>query len=272
VVLDRRSHLTLGPDGDGVGCRQIVDQVADHVAAALSKKYPSATVSIPGKRAILVEFHDPIGDNDEDPSVDLIVGLTRAKSAPGLWIPNRETDGWDASDPETHTQLFTDGDAALRRVRRRSVRLAKGWARQFDLVPLCSFNLEALAHEAIKESGDLATALHALFAYGAETLAIAETPDPAGVSPPIKVDDRDRAAELLGRAAMGIEKAMGADDEAQSHEALASVFYQYLEGKSAWAELVGVGTALTIGAVIGAAAAVAAPTVVKAVRSFGGGK
>jgi hypothetical protein len=269
VVLKGRSHPTLGPDGDGIGCRRIVDDVADHVAAVLAKNHPGAAVSIPGKRAILVQFQDPTGEDAEDPSVDLVVGLTRA-NARGLWIPNRWTDAWDASDPEEHTRLFLEGEEALRRVRRRCVRLAKGWSRQFGSPPLCSFNIEALAHEAITGGSDLATALQATFAYGAKTLAISETPDPAGVSPPIRVEDRSRAVALLGAASDGLSKAIEATDGSKAHEALASVFFEYLENKNDMAQLLRVGGALTIGAVIGAAAAAAGPTVVKAIRSFGG--
>jgi hypothetical protein len=269
VVLDRRSYPDLGPDGDGIGCCDVVAEIADHLAAELEAEWPGVVVSTPGKRAIVVTFDLPIGEDNEDPSVDLIVGLTRRPGAAGLWIPNLNSNCWDPSDPEKHTAMFTAGSPALRRVRRRTVRLAKGWARQYVPAPLCSFNLEALAHHALVEPTDLATALQSVFRYGATSLAVAETADPAGVSDPIRCDERGRAVDLLTRAADGLDRAIAAGDNADAaYDALAAVYFRYLEGKSAFAEVLRVGEALTVGAVIGAAAAVVAPTIVKAVRSF----
>ena len=37
--------------------------------------------------------------DDEDPSVDLVICLTR-RDKPGFWIPNRDKGGWDASHPQ----------------------------------------------------------------------------------------------------------------------------------------------------------------------------
>jgi hypothetical protein len=269
VVLDRRSYPDLGPDGDGVGCRDVVAEMADHLADELEADWPGAAVATPGKRAIVVTFDLAVGEDNEDPSVDLIVGLTRRPGASGLWIPNLKTNAWDPSDPEKHTSMFTAGSPALRRVRRRAVRLAKGWARQYRPAPLCSFNLEALAHHAVVEPTDLASALQSVFRYGATSLADAETADPASVSDPIHCDDRGRAVDLLTQAADGLDRAIAAGDDAEAaYDALAAVYFRYLEGKTAFAEVLRIGEALTIGAALGAAAAVVAPTIVKAVRSF----
>ena len=77
----------------------------------MREEYPDATYEV-CKRAILFEFHEPLGD-EQDPSVDLIVALTRVEGD-GRWIPNTEAECWDASDPEEHTRLLNDVDLASR--------------------------------------------------------------------------------------------------------------------------------------------------------------
>ncbi len=146
MVLDRRTYPELGPDGLGAGIRAIVGDVARFIHEQLVKDWTAATCEI-SKRAMVFEFHEPFGSEDppEDPSVDLVVGLTR-KDAPGLLIPNTELDRWDLSDPERHTQLLTAQPADLRVFRARTIRLTKaiigGDAEQ---AVLSSFNIEVLA-------------------------------------------------------------------------------------------------------------------------------
>jgi hypothetical protein len=87
---------------------------------------PKATVDTT-KRAVLIEFNDAVGD--EDPSVDLIVGLAR-KEDDAMWIPHLDGDRWDPAHPEEHTRLLTNAaqnhsrngvcDARRRRHRHRS--------------------------------------------------------------------------------------------------------------------------------------------------------
>jgi hypothetical protein len=105
VVLDRRSHPTLGPDAaDQDGPTAIVEAMRDHLRRELRPDYPQVRFRIT-KRAILLSFGEPL-PGGEDPTVDLVVGLERV-DAPGLWIPNTETDDWDPSHPEEHTRLLT---------------------------------------------------------------------------------------------------------------------------------------------------------------------
>lgn len=105
VVLDRRSHPTLGPDSeDQEGPGPIVEAMRNHLRRELRQEYPEVKFRIT-KRAILITFGEPL-PSGEDPTVDLVVGLERV-SKPGLWIPNTETEAWDPSDPEEHTRLLT---------------------------------------------------------------------------------------------------------------------------------------------------------------------
>jgi hypothetical protein len=123
LVLDRRVHTTLGPDGDGEGPDEIVDELRGLVERKVREEYGNAKVT-KSRRGLLIEFNEPVTD-EEDPTVDLIVTLTR-KDAEGLWITDLDTDEWTPSHPEKHTELFT-GTRELRALRARVVRLAKGW-------------------------------------------------------------------------------------------------------------------------------------------------
>jgi hypothetical protein len=264
VVLDRRTHSKLGPDGDGVGPSNAVQDVLALLRNALTEEFPSVRVSST-KRAIQVSFDDVIGD-DEDPSVDLIVALTRSE-ADGLWIPNLESNTWDASHPERHTELFTQGQEELKRIRRRAIRLAKAWNKQYESPSLSSFNIEALAIECVQEDMGIVEALLSVFEFGAKQLATGLTPDPAGVSPPIKVGDRETAMTRLRAARDGVTEALEHDEDEQDvREALSRVFFEFIDApgrdsKTRFAASVRKGAA-----VLGP---VEAPRLVRAVRSHG---
>lgn len=213
VVLDRRVHRELGPDSlDDAGPNRTVEGVLEHVRPALVDLYPSVTFEIT-KRAILIEFHEPMSSG-EDPTVDLVVGLRRLEE--GLWIPNTEQRRWDPSHPEMHTELLTAEPKSLRVTRARAIRLAKAENKRVEGhldPPLCSFNLEALALMFVQPGQGVATALLALWEQGAKDLARRRTPDPAGVSAPIKVADRDYAVERLTQAANSLRSALDNDDD-----------------------------------------------------------
>jgi hypothetical protein len=77
VVLDRRAYPTLGPDVfGGEGPVEIVEEMRLHVLGELRRDYPKVEAETT-KRAILLTFHEPFRDG-EDPTVDLVVGLTDA--------------------------------------------------------------------------------------------------------------------------------------------------------------------------------------------------
>lgn len=239
IVLDRREYPELGPDGDDVGPTGPVGQVVSIISAELAGEGSRLTIET-SKRAITVSFGAPI--DGYDPSVDLIVALTR-RCGEGLWIPNLHADDWDASHPEKHTDLFTSGTRTLRRVRARAVRLAKGWNGQFADPALSSFNLEAIAWECVEEDMSEASALARTFHHGAEQLRVQNTPDPAEVSPPIKLlVDRSLAVERLEKAAQQMDRAIqNEDDEDSAREALSELFWEYVDppagssSKAAWA-------------------------------------
>jgi hypothetical protein len=271
VVLDRRSHADLGPDGGGVGPVSVVNDMVAAIKPEIRKKYPKATTETT-KRAVLVEIHEPIGD--EDPSVDLIVGLTR-KSDDALWIPQLFADRWDPSHPERHTALLTADPEDLRVHRARALRLAKAAVcNDGDARVMCSFNIEALALIYVVEvRPTLSESLEQLFTCASLSITEGLTPDPAGVSKPIKLPDgvtKEDASRRLAFFAGCVKEARAASTRAGALAALAKIYSPQLEPELASAKS-GIadelrrnerGAATT--AAFGTAAAVLKPT-----RSFG---
>ena len=234
LVLDRRSYPTLGPDGDNEGPDDVIDELQELVGPKVREKYPKAEVK-KSRRGLLVEFNEP-GTDAEDPTVDLIVTLTR-KDADGLWIPDREakaeTDRWTPSHPEKHTELFTGGAKELRALRARVARMAKAWNKQWDEGDraLSSFNIAALAWEYADDgSVPLDQALAGWFRYAHDELDKAETEDPAGVSDPIHLLlPKSTVVKRLGKAADDVDEALAnEDDEDMVREALSRVYPDYI--------------------------------------------
>jgi hypothetical protein len=276
IVLDRRheKYKTLGPDGENEGPDKVIDELQELVGSRVREKYPKAKVT-KSRRGLLVEFNEPV-TTEEDPSVDLIVTLTR-KDADGLWIPDRdaraEKDRWTPSHPEKHTELFTGGTGELRGLRARVARMAKAWNKQWEdgNRALSSFNVAALAWEYVTDSSvPLERALAGWFRYAHDELDKAETEDPAGVSDPIRLlISKSEVVKRLGAAADDMDDALeNEDDEDKVREALSRVYPDYIDapGKAALAEALrtntGVG-ATKAGIALGAGAAM------KPMRTFG---
>jgi hypothetical protein len=274
LVLDRRSYPKLGPDGEGEGPDEVIDELCEIVRPKVREKYPKAQVG-KSRRGLLVEFNEPV-TTEEDPSVDLIVTLTR-KEADGLWIPDREAkvekDRWTPSHPEKHTDLFT-GDAKERRtLRARVARMAKAWNKQWEEGDraLSSFNIAALAWEYVEDgSVPLDEALASWFRYARDELDKAETEDPAGVSDPLRLLlPKSEVVKRLGAAADDLDEARANEaDEDKVREALSRVYPDYIDtpGKSALAEALktntGIGATKT-GITLGTGAAM------KPMRTYG---
>jgi hypothetical protein len=268
MVLDRRVYPELGPDGDGELPYGVVEAIQDHIRPLLRETYPKVSVR-KMKRGLLIKVDEPL-DEDQDPTVDLVVTLNR-RDDDALWIPNLGQMRWDPSHPEQHVDLFTSGPSTLRRTRARAVRLGKAQVKQFATPTLSSFNVAALAWEAIQQVEPLDKALHRLFDHAASEIAHHRTDDPAGVSGPIKLPaelQRSRIVDRLARAAEGIESAILAGDDRDKVEAgLAKVFPNYVDApdipadRSALARSLRSGTPATVSA--GASR-------IPATRSYGG--
>jgi Second Messenger Oligonucleotide or Dinucleotide Synthetase domain len=225
VVLDRRTHSTLGPDSeDEEGPDAIMEAMRDKVMPIVRGTYPDAEGRLI-KRAILVRFKEE-NENGIDPTVDLIVGLTR-KDADGIWIPNRNTGSWDASDPKAHTKMLTAEPKDLRVHRARVIRLAKTAIKSDSTPALISFNVEAIALEAIIEVKGLVESLQLFFSKAATNIGEALTEDPAGVSGKIKPPEgmtRSQSSKRLRFFADKVQEAIDAEDREGAEVALAEVF------------------------------------------------
>jgi hypothetical protein len=245
IVLDRRVWTELGPDGDDVGPSEVVEEVRSTVRDTLKTTYPNLKTRL-SKRAIVLKFHEEL-PNGTDPSVDLIVGLQRR--AGGLWIPNLDEDTWDPSDPICHTELLTADPKAVRVARARVIRLAKAWNVQYSVPGMCSFNVEALALACITESIDAATGLASFFKHAAADVAKRNTPDPANVSPAIKLAvERDVMVDRLQQARNLMEAALeNDDDEVVVDTALADLFWNHLDPPSGAASKAAIARALRAG-------------------------
>jgi hypothetical protein len=276
IVLDRRSYPSLGPDGDDEGPEDIVKELGELVGPVVRESYPDATMRH-SRRGLYITFAAPL-DEEQDPTVDLIVTLTR-KNADGLWIPDLDNNKWSASHPERHTQLFISGSKKLRALRARVTRLAKAWNKQWATGnrALSSFNIEALVWEYIDDASvPLDEALAGWFAYAHDELEQGRTKDPAGVSEDIKLLlPKPSVLRRLRSAADRLEQALeNEDDEATVKDLLAGVYRDYVkppaQSKSAMAAALrkdnqGVGASKT-GLVLGGG------TALKTTRSYGEGE
>jgi hypothetical protein len=228
LVLDRRHYPELGPDGGGETPTEIAEQVCELLGPAVREVYPKARCGT-SKRGPKVWFGQPL--EEQDPTIDLVVALTR-RVGKGLWIPNLKKETWEASDPERHTALLNGGPVALRRIRRRVIRLAKAWNKQFSQPGLSSFNISAIALASVQPGPGLAEALQRIFADAAASLATGRnTPDPAGVSPPLKLlMPRATVVRRLQAAADALADALAHDDDLVAVQtALHQVFWDYVD-------------------------------------------
>lgn len=230
LVLNRVHYPDLGPEGGGETPNDIADELGALLGPEVREVYPKARCG-KSKRGPKITFGEPI--NGQDPSVDLVVALTRREDS-GLWIPNLEMRRWEASDPEQHVALLNGGTESLRRTRRRTVRLLKAWNKQWSQPAFSSFHLSAMALEYIVAGTGLPAALHAVFDRGATLLATGyNTPDPAGVSKPLKLVNgisREVAVQRLRAAATAMAEAIEYDDdETKVRSALHRVFRNYVD-------------------------------------------
>jgi hypothetical protein len=269
LVLDRRWYPKLGPEGDGQEPEEITAELCDFIGAELRETYPNARCG-KSKRGPKITFGEPI--EEQNPTVDLVVALTRREGA-GLWIPNLKRNTWEPSHPEDHARLLNDGSSALRATRRAVTRLSKAWNTQYSDPAMSSFHLAVLALEFVVPNLGVPAALHALFDAGAKRFeAGRSTPDPSGVSAPLKLLV---TSEVAGRRMRSAATALGEaldndDDEAAVRSALHRVFWQYVDDPAP-SELGRTLAALRTNRPVSSAALglAGAPALIPATRAFG---
>jgi predicted nucleotidyltransferase len=228
VVIDVDGY---GPDG--LGPLPLMEQARDAIKEHLKDEFPKLVVTVDGKkRAILVQFADPVTHGEKDFTADVIVALDHP-SGEGLWIPNtRIPDGWDRAHPERHTELVLAANASTGNVYARSIRLLKHWRKRHDN-PLCSWNIKALGLGCIAdEPQPLLDSLQVFFTHAATEITAGLTADPAGVAGKIKLPKGmtcDTAASRLRLARDKVSEAI--EHEANDRPALAQhVLHSVLPG------------------------------------------
>lgn len=239
VMVSRLSHefRAYGPDaeGTGLGPEMFIQSFAEMILPAVrAAGYPSADVDLSGNRAIKFEFNSPVDFGElggVDPYVDLIVGLDR-RDAPGIWIPNRRINGWDAAHPQKHTELMTERDPQELVVHRAHlIRLGKRAIKRDGMEPrvpaMCSWNFSALALEHVDERRPLAPALAGVFADASTSIAAGLTEDPAKVAEPIALPDgmtNQQSAERLSQMGAIVGAAAEAPSLTEARRILSSLF------------------------------------------------
>lgn len=211
VMVDRTSaeFRAYGPDaqGGGRGPEEFIQSFSAFILPLIHQAgYPNAEVDLTGNRSIKFVFNERVDIGDfgiVDPYVDLIVGLDR-RNQPGIWIPNRREQGWDAAHPQKHTELMTtSGGEELVVHRAHLIRLGKRAIKRDGQEPrvqvLCSWNFSAIALEHVTERAPLASSMATLFDNAAASIAAGPTPDPAGVADPIALPDGMTRAEARAR-------------------------------------------------------------------------
>ena len=204
LVLDRRHYKEYGPDSEEKkGPEELVTTVADSIRQEVKDVYPDVYISTGHKRAIYFRFRQSI--LEQDPTVDLIIALRR-KDRAGIWIPNLDTNTWDASDPGRHTQMMSERRQATDHKSSKWIRLCKLFSGQWSAKLLHSFNWSALMLESSFAPSALTEDWAMLLEHTEQSIARGNTPDPAGVSEPIKLPEGRSKQEVVAELKDASEK------------------------------------------------------------------
>ena len=184
VIVPNPEH-EYGPDRRGP--RALQDRAADAIRRDLKDKYPNLRVenNDDRHRSILVRFGDPVAPGEPDFTADVITAIDNPDGA-GLFIPKHAT--WDRSHPERHTDLVKTANEKSKSTFARGTRLIKHWNRKHDK-PICSWNIKALALDVINKPVSMTDYILTFLNHAIGELQDRETPDPAGVAGPIKIND-----------------------------------------------------------------------------------
>lgn len=226
LVLNRNHYPALGPEGKNESPEEVVGQLIEHLRPKIRAKYPDAQMHT-SKRGPKILFFAP--EDGVDPTVDLVVAMNRKEGA-GLWIPNLEEDTWEASDPEKHAELLNGGAKGFRSTRRKIIRLAKAWNKQFTRPGASSFEMSVWALEFVEPGQGVAKGLWSVLDQAAERLKAGEpTKDPAQVSPDLRLlIDAATMSKRLRIAADHLETAMGSDSAEVIQREMSLLFKNYI--------------------------------------------
>jgi hypothetical protein len=190
VIPDPHGLYGQGLRGPGT----LQERAADAIRRELKDEYPKLRVEhLNRRRSILVRFGDPVTPGQADFTADVITAIDNRTGA-GLYIPNCRT--WDRSHPERHTEMVKEANAVSRSTFARGTRLMKHWNRKHDR-PICSWNIKALALGCITGPVTMTDYIGTWLNHAIEQLSIGETPDPAGVAGPIKINEKFTMTQVI---------------------------------------------------------------------------
>jgi hypothetical protein len=226
LVLNRNYYPTLGPEGGEEAPSDVVANLCDHLRPLIRAVYPNATMHT-SKRGPKIYFGQSV--DGDDPTVDLVVAMNRKEGA-GIWIPNLEKGTWEPSDPEKHVELLNGELAGFRSTRRKIIRLAKAWNKQYTTPGASSFEMSVWAYEFVEPGQGIARGLWTMLDKAATRLeAGSATKDPAGVSPNLKLLIAAKTmATRLRTAADRMATAIASSDDDEIRESLSLVFFNYI--------------------------------------------
>jgi len=178
---------TFGPGKKGPS--ELMNRASDAIRDALRDEYENLVVTVEGqRRAVWVQFGDPVNTNAKDFTADVLVTLDNL-TGDGLYIPEAIQGTWDRAHPQKHTAMVLAANKASDGTYTHAVRLLKHWCRT-NGKPMCSWNIKALALGCLTESMPTMDALQTWFTYALDELAKGPTKDPAQVvEKPIELNE-----------------------------------------------------------------------------------
>ncbi|MFE6509224.1 hypothetical protein ACFVDI_02475 [Nocardioides sp. NPDC057767] len=205
-VVVAEAKYTHGPGKKG--CSDLQERAANAIRAALREEFPGLRVEWRGRRrSILVRFSKAVTYGQDDFTADVIIAVDNPEDE-GLFIPNYQT--WSRSHPEEHTRLVRAANKATDYTYARVVRLTKHYNRR-NQKPLCSWNIKALALDALTSRTPLAQGILTWFDHAITSLSKGLTEDPAHVAEkPISINEKMTRTEVVDRLKKSRERLFNA--------------------------------------------------------------
>lgn len=165
----------------------LMERACEVIETFAKDLHPGISADFAGqKRSVVVRFGTGNYRNRRDFTADVIVALDYLEGR-GVLVPNLLKDGWDRSDPITHSEMMHHANSLTNLALNKVVRIVKQWNRR-NGQPLSSWNIKALALSCLTRPTSLTEGLHTFFHYASQALASGPTPDPAGIASPIGLE------------------------------------------------------------------------------------
>jgi hypothetical protein len=214
VVFDAAQHIDWNQPGDSAEeALEHTRTLANELLGSDGSEGVEIRHTLLRNHAVKCFLDDP--DQEDAFTVDVTPGLLRAEG--GIWIPERETRKWVASDPQYLIDLVAQRQREWSEFR-RLVRVLKRWNSDHGKA-MKSLVVEVLATTLLREAAR-PEALRSFFAAAAQAVLVPVT-DPAGLCGEIQPDmDRYEAKSHLDDAANTAWHAIGAEADGDVDRAM----------------------------------------------------